>query len=159
MRILDVIQGVEIIQHEDGHVSFLADASVDCDGSGGNPDNDPYFQPDTTLHNEGKALNAYQESFIVVPPVVVRRVVPVVMGCKARVLYRKTGIYQDAVVGDLGPTQKIGEVSVFLARLLGMSGNPNTGGESDMRMVLYEVWPGTPAIVNGVTYQLQPSHA
>lgn len=157
MRIVVTIQGCEILQHEDGHVSFLADADIDCDGSGGNPDNDPYFQPDTTLHRNGRALNAYAESFIVVPPSIIKGVVPVVLGCKARVLYRKTGIYRDAVVGDVGPRTKIGELSVALAKRLGIPHNPNYGGESDFRLVLYEIWPGIPATVDGLDYQLQPS--
>lgn len=158
MKVLATIQGVEIIEHDDGHVSFLADADIDCDGSGGNPDHDPYFQPDTTLHHrDGTALNAYTESFIVVPPAIVKGVPGIVMGCKARVYYRQTGDITDAVVGDLGPTKKVGELSVHCARKVNMPSNPNVGGDDDFRMTLYELWPGVPALVDGIQYPLQPS--
>lgn len=157
-KVLAVIQGIEILLHPDGHISFLADADIDCDGSGGNPDHDPYFQPDTTLHHaDGTALNAYTERFIVVPPAIVKGVPGIVMGCQAQVHYRASGSDCSAVVGDLGPSKKIGELSVACARKLHMPSNPNVGGEDDMRLVLYSLWPGVPAIVDDFTYRLQPS--
>lgn len=157
MKVLDVIQGCEILVHDDGHLSYVAKATIDCDGSGGNPDNDPYFQPDTSLHRNGQALNAYRENFIVVPPSIINGVRPIVLGCKAAVLYRETGKMIDAVVGDIGPRRKLGELSVAAARALGMSGNPNTGGEDDFRQVVYLLWPGIAAVVDGVQYNLQAS--
>lgn len=151
MKTLAIIQGSNITLHDDGHISFIADADIDCDGSGGNPDHDPYFQPDTSLHNNGKALNAYKESFIVVPAIILTAVKPIILGCRARVHYLETGLITEAVVGDIGPRTKIGELSVFCAKELGMPSNPNIGGTSN-KFVIYELWPGVPAF----GYKLQP---
>lgn len=155
MRKIGTIQGCEIFEEEDGRVHFTADADVDCDGSGGNELDDPFFQADTTLHHDGKALNAELVPFIVVPKMVIVGVKGVVMGAQARVTNTHNNRSCLAVVGDLGPSRKIGEVSCQCARLLGLSGNPNIGG-TDEHIILYEIWPGTPAVVDGVTYELQP---
>lgn len=157
MKTLATIQGCEALLHGDGHCSMLADADIDCDGSGGNPDNDPYFQPGTTYHYQGKALNAYKVPFIVLPPSLIKGVAPVVLGCKARVLYRETGLIAYGIVGDVGPRTKVGELSVQMARRIGMPSNPNTGGTDDFRLCLYEWWPGQTVSIDGITYPLQPS--
>lgn len=158
MKTIATIQGVPVYQHEDGHLSWLSKCAIDNDGSGGNPEHDPAHQDETTLkHRNGTSLNAQTESFIVVPPAIVRGVSGIVMGCKARVHYRKTGDICDAVVGDLGPSDKIGEASVKCAKMLGMNPSPISGGEDGMDQVLFECWPGIPAVVDGVLYPLQPS--
>lgn len=162
MKLIATIAGRDVWLHDDAHMSWLSHARIDCDGvdSNGQPNNiyhDPYYQPATTLKNNGKSLNALTESYIVVPPAIVRGVGPVVMGCRARVHYRQTGKITDAVVGDGGPTSKIGELSVHCAENVGMPHNPNTGGDDNVDMVLYEIWPGVPALVDGVVYSLQPS--
>lgn len=154
MKILDTVQNVLIIEHSNSWVSFIGDLDVDCDGSGGNPDHDPYFQPDTTLHFKDKALNAQEVPFIVVPPIVVRATKGIILGSQAYVTNLKTGVVIEAVVGDLGPTRKIGEGSPALAVLLGLSGNANYGGTSE-RIIGYEIDVGVPAIVTGITYSLQ----
>jgi hypothetical protein len=133
-----------------------ANMAIDCDGSGGNPDGDPYFQPDTSLHHNGKALNAYEVPFIVVPPAVINCVGPVVLGCMAAVINLETGDSTPAVVGDVGPGDKIGEASCECADRVGLDGNPNHGG-CDENCIRYMIWPGVPAEVDGVTYALQPS--
>lgn len=162
MNTIATIQGQpvwRITPENDGQkerVFFTGNADIDCDGSGGNPDGDPYFQPDTSLHHNGKALNSYKERFIVVPPVVCQKTKGVVLGCKARVHYLRRATYCDAVVGDTGPSSKVGELSVACAEKLGMDGNPNYGGEDRMDMVIYELWPDIPAVVDGVKYELQP---
>lgn len=155
MKVIGTIQGCEILLHHDGHISFIADADIDCDGLGGNPAGDPFFQADTSLHNNGKALTAETEAYIVVPPLILEAVPGIILGCQARIHYRETGKWSPAVVGDIGPRVKIGELSVKAANNVGMASNPNTGGENDMRMVIYELWPGCPAEVEGVKYNLQ----
>ncbi len=139
---------------------MTADADIDADGVdySGSPNNiyhDPDYQPDTKLHNNGQALNALDERYIVLPPAAINGVVPVVMGCQARVHYLKTGKIVDAVVGDLGPKTKVGELSVKCAQDLAMPFDPNNGGEDSFDFVLYEWWPGVPALVDGVHYHLQ----
>jgi hypothetical protein len=136
-------------------VEFRGDADIDCDGSGGNPDGDPYFQPDTTLHHsDGTALNAYEEPFVVVPPVVVTKTRRIVMGCLCLVTHLETGMFCYAVAGDLGPSRKIGEVSVACARALGINANPVSGGESN-HVIGYTVFAGVAAHVAGRRYVLQ----
>ena len=156
-RIIATIQG-EKIRHflPSGLVTFIGDVDIDCDGSGGNPDHDPYFQPDTSYHFQGKALNAYTTNFIVVPPQVVSGVVPVVLGCRAKVRDLRTNKRADALVGDVGPRAKVGEISVALARELGIPSSPVSGGEEEF-CFSYELFPGQPAYVHGVNYPLQAS--
>lgn len=144
MKTIATIQNTPIVEETDGRVHFKADADIDCDGLGGNPQHDRYFQPDTFYHHNGKALTAETEAYIVVPPAIVRNTKGVVMGCRARVTNTLNGKVCEAVVGDLGPTKKVGELSVHAAELLGINANPNTGGEERF-VILYELWPGVPA--------------
>ncbi len=153
--LLDTIQGCEILLTDDGDgevVTFTADADIDCDGSGGNPHHDPFFQPDTRLHNHGKALNAEEERYVVVPPVVLQKTKGIVMGSKALCRNKKNGLTAWGVVGDSGPRKKIGEVSVAMAEALGLDGNPNHGG-TDEHIIEYTVFVGR--VAEG--YTLQPS--
>lgn len=72
---------------------------------------------------------------------------------KASISYK--GRECPCVVGDVGPRSKLGEASPAAAEAVGINGDPNTGG-IDTPRVLFEIWPGVPAQVNGVIYQLQP---
>jgi len=144
---------VAIWKQPDGRITFTADASIDVDGSG-DSHGDPYYQPDTSLHRDGEPLNSDVERYIVVPPSVVKFVVPVVLGCLAKVTYR--GKTVDAVVGDIGPSRRSGEISYSLARALNINPNPINGGVDEIE-VTYEIFPGVAALVDGVQYQLQPS--
>lgn len=139
-------------EDSDGRCHMMADFDVDVDGSGSSH-GDPYYQPDTTLHRNGRPLNSDLENFIVLAPPLIKKVRGIVLGCRARVSYR--GRSFDAVVGDVGPTRKVGEGSYRLAQLLGMNPSPISGGE-DSPIVLYEWWPGIPAVVDDLTYSLQP---
>ncbi|MBX8588637.1 glycoside hydrolase family 75 protein [Pseudomonas cichorii] len=118
-------------------------------------DNEPKIFPggviaSTTWYRiPGKALDdpaAYVDSetvpYIVVPPLIVQKTVGVVRGCLARATWNGKSV--DCVVADLGPTNRIGELSIALARELGINPSPRNGGLSKPE-VLYELWPGTPA--------------
>lgn len=142
----------DFIDREDGSFSFLADFDVDIDGS---PDwkKDPYGQPDTTLHYNGKPINSSIVPGIVLPPECIKAVKGVVLGCKAEVTYKNRT--REAVVFDVGPHNKLGEGSPCLAERLGINPDPNKGGVDD-QSVLFRFWPGQPAIVDGITYSLQP---
>lgn len=150
-RILATIQGEDIVEHDDGSVTYTSTAHVDDDGSGGNPWHDPDFQPHTSLkHRDGSSLNAETEAYIVVPPAVVHDVPGVVLGCKAAVEYGD--LVAAAVVGDVGPAKKLGELSPACARLIGANPSSVSGGV-DTQVVKYTIWPGVPA----PGYVLQPS--
>ncbi len=158
-ELFGTLEGVPIYASEfkgQLRMEWLANMTIDCDGSGGNPDNDPYFQDDTSLHHNGEALNAYEVPFIVVPPMIRNGVEPVVMGCQAMVLNTKNGLSTAAVVGDQGPSSKIGEASCECAQRVGLDGDPNSGG-CDENCILYEIFPGQPAVVDGITYTLAPA--
>jgi hypothetical protein len=158
-RIIGTIQGVDIHLIE-GHageevVEFTADADIDNDGSGGNPDNDPYHQDDTTLHDPvGVALNACTVPFIVVPPVVCQKTKGKVLGSACAVTNILTSQYCEAVVGDIGPRRKIGELSPAAAKQIGVNPNARTGGE-ERHIIRYTIYVGKPAVLDGVTYQLK----
>jgi hypothetical protein len=137
-----------------GPVHFVADADIDSDG-GGLSHGDPDFQPDTALHRNGQPLNSDVDRYIVVPPVICQSVADIVLGAKAMVTNRRNGITCAAVVGDIGPKNKDGEISIALAKALNINPDPVRGGE-DSAVIEYLIYPGTPAEVLGITYPLQP---
>ena len=70
----------------------------------------------------------------------------------------------EAVVADGGPSNKLGEISLACAKAIGVpagegSTHPaNSGGvDADSHIIHYRLFPGVAAMVNGVTYPLQPS--
>lgn len=154
MKTLAIIEGCPITEEDDGRVHYVAKAAVDTDGSG--PlHGDPCAQRDTSLHVDGRALNADFDRYIVVPPAIRDGVRGVVLGCKAHVRNLKNGRETFAVVGDIGPHAKLGEVSVATAAALGLNPSPTSGGIDD-HVIEYQLWPGVPASVEGKAYQLQP---
>lgn len=147
-----IIESCPVLIAADGRIHFVARARIDNDGTG--PANgDPYHQSHTSYKPD---LNADVDLFIVVPPQILYAVAPVVLGCQARVCNPKNGKVSAAVVGDIGPHKRLGEISTALARALGINSNPNTGGE-DSSIIEYDLWPGHAASVNGKDYHLQPS--
>lgn len=155
--IIATIQGAEItLDSPPEVVRFVADMDVDCDGTGGNPHGDPCFQPDTRYHHDGQALHAETVPYVVVPPVILRKTVGKVLGslCLCQNTRRPDLGWVKAVVGDSGPSAKIGEGSPALCQRLGLDPNPNHGGTSE-HIIAYEIQVGVPAIVDGVTYHPQ----
>lgn len=151
--IIATIQGHDIVLNNDGSVTFTAGANIDNDGSGGNPEGDPFHQDETSLRVNGKSLNAQKVPYIVVPPAIIKGVVPVVLGSQGTV--ELNGKNVPVVVGDIGPKAKLGEISVECARRLGINPSPLHGGVDGG--VRYTIRPGVPAVVDGVTYPLQRS--
>lgn len=141
----------DFIDREDGSFSFLGDYDVDVDGSP-NWQIDPFGQADTTLHHNGKPINSGIVPGIVLPPVCIKAVKGIVLGCKAQVTYKART--REAVVFDVGPNFKLGEGSPCLAERLGINPDPTHGGV-DSQSVLYRFWPGVPAEIDGVKYSLQ----
>jgi len=165
MRILNVggvpvrifmLEGRECIQ-------FLSGATIDGDGDPTNLFNDPHWQRTTSLTVRGRPVDSLTVPFIVLPPVVIRAVKGIVLGCFAEVLRLSTyasaryssgepvqprdpdvvsGIY--AVVADVGPKNRIGEISVAAAQGLGIPHSALNGGLSQPHL-LTTVFPGLPA--------------
>lgn len=142
------IEGCPIWDCGDGWYEWLAFGRVDVDGSG-SAHGDTCYQPDTSLHRDGDPLNADVDRYIVAPPQVCLAVPGVVLGCMAVVSYQ--GRVIEAVVGDVGPQRRIGEMSYACAMALRIPPSPVSGGV-DSRAVLYRIRPGVPA----EGYALQP---
>lgn len=154
-HILAVIEGEPIIVHNDGSISYHAKFAVDTDGSG--PlHGDPCAQRDTSLHFDGKPLNADVDKYSVVPPAILNGVNGVVLGCRMHCRNLENGLESSAVVGDVGPHKKLGEGSAALASALGINPSPVSGGRAE-HIVFWQLWPGEAATVNGKTYTLQAS--
>lgn len=149
---LATIENCAVTLQNDGRVSYVAKAAIDGDGTGASH-GDPDFQPRTSLKPN---LNSDVDRYIVVPPAILKGVTPVVLGCQAYVINTLNGLFTDAVVGDVGPRTKIGEISIACAKALGIPSSPTSGGES-RHVISYIITPGQPATVNGKTYALQPS--
>lgn len=104
-----------------------------------------------TKFDPQRYVDAGSVPYIVVSPLIRNAAKGVVLGCKARVTCNGKSV--DAVVGDIGPRKKIGELSIAAAKAVGIPHSARTGGE-ERKIVNYEFWPDVPAVVNGVTYPL-----
>lgn len=153
MRLVATIEGESIIEFTDLRVVYLSKAAIDADGSGSSH-GDKYFQPDTSLHLNGKPLNADEDKYVVVPPAIIFGVKGIVMGCHAHIKNLTNGKESDAVVGDTGPHKKLGEISIALAKALGLNSSPISGGEFK-HTIFYTLYPGKAALVDGKQYVLQ----
>ena len=92
--------------------------------------------------------------YIVVPPIVITAVRGVVLGCRAVATNLRNSKIVEGVVADVGPRTKNGEVSIAMARALGLRSNPRNGGE-DRPFIRYELWPGVHGEINGTRIALQ----
>jgi hypothetical protein len=101
-------------------------------------------------------VDAASVPYIVLPGHWRAQAVGVVLGCKATVKDTRTGkILEASGVLDFGPKAKLGEASIACAKFFGIPSSPKHGGTQEKRFI-YTFFPGTPAVINGVTYQLQP---
>jgi hypothetical protein len=117
---------------------------------------DECWQPETAYYNGGKFLNPLKVRYVVVPPFIISTVDPIVLGSESHVINAETKMQTDAVVGDVGPDDKLGEGSCALAHAVGLSSNPNHGG-TEKKIITYTIYVGEPAVVDGVKYSLQKS--
>src|SRR4030095_323618 len=156
-RLLGTLEGVPIFtvdKYDALRVVWVANMTVDCDGMPENDYNDPHYQPTTSLTYNSKPINADQVPYVVVPPLIRNGVDKPVMGSQATVVNLTNGLSTPAVVADQGPNEKIGEASCECASRCGLDRNPNYGGTDD-NIILYMIWPGVPAKVDGITYSLK----
>jgi len=155
LEVLLTIGNVTIYASRKGdYVAFVSDLDICNDGSGPSH-GDPSYQSQTAYYNGGKYLNADKDKYIVIPPQVRKMVPPAVMGCKARLTNLDSKVTSAAVTGEIGPDDKTGEAAYCLAKLINPKITHNSG---DSRLIyLYELWPGTPAVVDGKTYKLEPA--
>lgn len=107
-----------------------------------------YRFPDKLLSDPKAYLDAETVDFIVVSPRLQNGVAGVVLGCRARVTNTRTGKAWDCIVGDIGPRNKIGELSISLAKKLGIDPSPKDGGTDEL-ILKYQVWPGQHGSIDG----------
>jgi Fungal chitosanase of glycosyl hydrolase group 75 len=153
-KLLKTIEGSPVTLGVDGAVRFVGDMDIDSDG-GTNVDKDPCWQADTTLKHHGLSINAQVVPYVVCPIGILELVGPIGLGCRCVVAHTVNRREAVAVLADLGPRAKIGEGSPALARKLAINPNSRYGGE-DAKVVLYELYIGVPAVIDGVEYALQP---
>jgi hypothetical protein len=115
-----------------------------------------YRWPTLARTNPLAYVDAASVPYIVLPSHWRKAAVGVVLGCKATVEDTKTGkILKASGVLDFGPKSKLGEASIACAEFFGISSSPKIGGTREKRFI-YRFFPGIPAVINGVTYQLHP---
>src|SRR6266446_7668301 len=66
-----------------------------------------------------KYVDSATVPFVVVPPMIIKGVAGVVMGCRAVVTNTKNNQSVEAVVADGGPSNKLGEISLACAKAIG----------------------------------------
>jgi len=152
MRVLTTIEGEVITEHDDLSVHFRSKAAIDSDGTG--PHHGDKTAQDETSYKPD--LNADEDRYIVVPPAIRNGVKGIVMGCMAHVTNTLSGKHTAAVVGDIGPHRKLGEISCACASAIGLDPSPVHGGVDD-HVIEYIIYPGLAAVVNGKVYKLQPA--
>lgn len=110
----------------------------------------------TAYHYNGIDINspsAYVDAetvpYVCVPPIVLTGVGPFVLGCKVICRHTINGTQVEGMVADVGPRSKAGEISIEMARRLGIPSNPRTGGES-RPVIEYLVYPGVPYLFPSV---------
>jgi len=101
-----------------------------------------YRRPGMRVNDPAAYLDSETELYGVVPPLLVQETEGIVRGCRMAATFRGKRIF--GVVGDLGPRNKNGELSIAYARALGLNPDPRKGG-TDKQEILYEFWPGIPA--------------
>ncbi|MCU0445207.1 MAG: glycoside hydrolase family 75 protein [Microscillaceae bacterium] len=139
--------------------------ATDNDEPNGNPiiqgENDPYpgyYVSMTALgdrryknNDPRRYVNSEKIPYIVLPPRVIE-VTGAKLGDIAYVYNRKTKRGCFAIFADVGPGDKIGEGSIYLAGQLGIKNNPRNGGQSEG--VVYMVFPfsgnGQPRTLNEI---------
>lgn len=152
MKLLLTVRKTQVF--DDGRfLTFTCKGDVDNDGPDGNPEHDPDHQDQTSLRHNGESINSEVVRGIVLPPEVIRAVAPKVMGSQCWASFK--GTEADGVVFDVGPRGKIGEMSVAMAKAIGVPPSPTHGGVP--AGVSYRVQYSVPAVVDGVTYSLQAS--
>jgi len=79
--------------------------------------------------------------FAVVPGNVRKATVGKCKGSKCVVTDLKTGKQCECVIGDIGPSDHLGEGSIALAKFFGLNPDPKSGGSSDIHRWQFEMWP------------------
>ncbi len=134
-----------------GAVYWTSDLDVDCDGISSSvcsKQTDGSYQSQTAAtDSSGRYLNAATLPYVVLPLPSSRfdyKDAGLALGSVVAVIYQGKVSY--GIVGDLGPTNVIGEASYAMAKSLGMDPSPSHGGAESG--VTYVAFTGTSARVS-----------
>lgn len=110
-----------------------------------------YKYPNFDVANPAGYLDSETVPYIAIPPMIVQKTGKdeIIMGCMILVKNRSNGKQAWGMVGDIGPRTKVGEVSIQMARDLGINSSPRYGGE-DRPILDYEIYPNCHALIHGV---------
>ncbi len=134
---------------------FIGRAMIDNDG-GGPKQGDPDHQNQLSVPNpDGSFADATQVPFVALPPWMMQKLGPPVLGCLCQVVDLATMTMVDAAILDEAPASGYGEMSEALANLFKIPSSPISGGV-DVREFLYRIYAGVGANVGGVQYRPQP---
>ena len=103
-----------------------------------------------------KYVDAATVPYLVICPELRDSVGPIVMGCRAVLTNTEKNIKIEAVVGDGGNSNEMGEISQAAADQLSIPATAKSVN-TEANLLTMEIYPGTAAVVDGVTYPLQPS--
>lgn len=149
---LYVEDGTEIfVTNDHSYMTFISNLDVCTDGKG--PSHGDDFHLNSTAYQP--SLNADEDYYIVLHPMMRTGVRPVVLGCMGRVTNLRSFEWHWGVWGEVGPRNKTGEAAIVMAKHLNPKVSANNG--DDNRIYLYECWPGVAAEVDGKKYKLQPA--
>ncbi len=135
--------GRDIVLQENGQPLVLDSGTI--------PSRTAYKWPDLSSNDPAAYVDAATVPYAVLSPRIIRAVGPRFLGCRMRITFEDKSVM--AVMADVGPRSKCGELSIAAAKALGIPSSPRSGGE-ERNVVLYEAWPGVSAVVNGVEYPL-----
>ena len=93
-------------------------------------------------------VDAETVPYIVVPPSVIQKTAGAVLGCKALATNLQNGRSVECIVADVGPRNKVGELSIAAARALGLPSSPRNGG-TEKPIIGYQLWPGVRGSIDG----------
>lgn len=106
-----------------------------------------YHFKDIPKDNSRAYVDSETVPYIVVPPQILNFPSESVLGCRCRATNNLLGQSCYGIVADIGPRNKIGEISIAMARSIGIPHSPRVGGE-DRPVVLYELWPGVHGFID-----------
>lgn len=129
----------------DGHPLVLPNGVI--------PTKTAYQFPGKNDDDPAAYVDSETVAYMVVPPVILAKTKGAVKGCRCRVTNLLNGRISLGIVADVGPRTKVGEVSIQMARDLGIPSSPRTGGES-RPVIQYELWPGEPGNICGAVVTL-----
>ena len=113
-----------------------------------------YGRPQYAETDPRKWVNAEIVAYVVIPAPLRQLIEPIFIGCRAVLTNPANNRQIEAVVADVGP--EFGEISIAAAKALGYPCDPKTGGSNIIDGLITVLYPGTPAVVNGEKFQLQP---